>query len=181
MSKEMADRETRSERPWALILAGAVSIVLLVWAIWATVSARGIETRAEESIRRVRDEAALQVREARQEALDGTARAVGVTLVPLMVFKDQVPEISDRQVQQVVEGLLEREGYRFVAVSDASGRVIASSDLALVGRPVQAASPPLAGVMRAQAPIGDPSLGSVVLYLPAMGERPPVGSADGSE
>ncbi|HWA82940.1 MAG TPA: hypothetical protein VG820_05885, partial [Fimbriimonadaceae bacterium] len=77
-----------------------------------------------------------------QQANQRTANGVAAAVRPLMALKGQLPEISDRTLQSVVAGLLAGNDYRFVAITDNGDRVLACSDLALIGRPLPAKDHP---------------------------------------
>ena len=145
----------------------AAMVVLLVWAIGASIAATGAKSanadlRASNAtaLASTKSEYEAQLAASKKSGLEQSAQSVAATLTPFVALQGQVPEITGRSLQAVVRNLVQNREYRFVAVSDASGKVVAASDLTLVGRPMTAPS----GMEIATAQIGaDASQGSVTL------------------
>lgn len=118
---------------------------------------------------RIASEEALQA--AYREAARGQATAFAAAIQPLMSFRGQVPEITNRSVQAAAEDLARRGNFSLVAISDSSGSVISSTDLATVGRPFPGQLEPgvteVEGQNQAIATIGESgsTMGFVVLRM----------------
>ena len=156
-------------KAWMFYAAAVAACVLGVWAISASLATgranealAAVKADAQKTLTAAQAQAAQDLGAARQAGLRRTAQAVARVLEPFVAIKGQVPEISDRTLQSAVRNLVKDRDLRFVAVTDASGKVVAASDLTLVGRPL--ASPSSMAVE--SAPIGDdPGRGSVAIGM----------------
>ncbi|MFI5386718.1 MAG: hypothetical protein ACHQ50_11435 [Fimbriimonadales bacterium] len=147
-------------QPWALYTAVAIVAACILWAAAVTKASVDLKTSFNGQMAQADTNYQRQLAYSRTLGMRQTADAVAASIRPLMTLKDQVPEITDRTLQSVVAGLVEQGNYSLIAVVDDRGRVLASSDLALIGKPM----PPNPRSNSVSAPIGDvPQLGSVVL------------------
>lgn len=92
------------------------------------------EQRSQEQLNQQGQKSDAVLMETRKEAALNQATAFAAAIQPIMGFKAQVPEITDRSVQAATESLARQGPYSFVAIADAAGKVIASSDIAIIGR-----------------------------------------------
>jgi hypothetical protein len=163
----------RQGRNWAAWALGALSAVLLIVVLWTAFRVFSIERTTQQRLQSARAEAAAQVTSARTESAMKVARAFAAGIQPILALRGQVPEITDRTVQQATEALIREGDYRLVQVIDRSGLVVASSDLASVGRRGAAGPTDPAGVevvddsVQAVTPIGEGRLryGSVLVRI----------------
>lgn len=143
------------------------AVACLLWGITASVgkyqanqSIQKVRADANRQIDSVNQESALALEASRKRSLQRSADTAAAALSPFFALKGQVSEISDRSLQSVVRNLVKNESLRFVAVTDSSGKVLASSDLTMVGREVQ----PPARLEIATSSIGaDQPMGSLML------------------
>ena len=165
--KDTASLATRLAHPTPMMLYGALTAIvfLSIWAIGASIVATGAKSEnatfrasSAKTLESTRTDYETRLADARKTGLQQTAQSVAATLTPFVALQGQVPEITGRSLQAVVRNLVQNRDYRFVAVADASGKVVAASDLTLVDRPMRAPS----GMEVATAQIGaDASQGSV--------------------
>jgi hypothetical protein len=102
----------------------------------------------------------VDLRESKRQGLQQSADAAAASIAPFLVLRGQVSEISDRSLQSVVRNLLTNQKLKFVAILDVAGKVLASSDLTMVGKSVSLPS----GLQIAKSRIGtNPALGGIVL------------------
>ena len=151
----------------------AVAILLATAAVWAAFAAANNAREASDlrasgakSLADAKADGDRREAAAEKAGIERAAKGFASAVAPFVALKGQVPEVSDRSFQSAVRNLLATGNYKFVAVTDASGTVLASSDLASVGRPLNAPS----GAETATAPITgpsatDPKLGEVVLAV----------------
>ncbi|HVT14410.1 MAG TPA: hypothetical protein VHE55_19260 [Fimbriimonadaceae bacterium] len=147
-------------KPWAFYTALLILTACVMWTVALTVASANLKASFDGKLAQAeatnQEHIAFVERQANQE----TAAGVAAALHPLLALKGQTPEISDRTLQSVVSGLLANNDYRFVAITDNGNRVLACSDLALIGRQLPAKDHPDAATAKVGA---YPWLGSVVL------------------
>jgi hypothetical protein len=142
---------------YGLALAAVFFLILAGWQMASRVSER---KAAEEALDQATGDGVMQA-----------AAAAAAAVQPAFTFRGQVPEITDRTLQSVCETLLLTNAYDFVAITDTGGTVLASSDLAIVGRPIEGVKvgelelKKVEDAWQAAAPVRSESssLGSVVL------------------
>lgn len=148
----------------------ALGVAAVVSLIWGSCSSVGMY-QANQVAEKLRVTSAKQasaallasanaIKESRRQGIQNTADAAAAALAPFLVLRGQVPEITDRSLQSVVQNLVLNPNLRFVAITDSTGKVLASSDLTMVGRE---ATPP-SGLQIARSQIGsEPPVGSVLV------------------
>lgn len=92
------------------------------------------EQRSQDLLNQQGERSQAVLIEAQKEAALNQATAFAAAIQPIMGFKDQVPEITNRSVQSATERLARQGPYSYVAITDAAGKVIASSDLTIIDR-----------------------------------------------
>ncbi|MGV3618917.1 MAG: hypothetical protein ACO1SV_26625 [Fimbriimonas sp.] len=108
---------------------------------------------------------------AREEAARNQALAFAAAIQPVMAFRGQIPEVTNRSVQSATENLARQGNYSFVAVTDTNGKVVSSSDLTVIGRDFTGNLEPgvalVEGQNQAVAPIGTDgtAMGHVVIRI----------------
>lgn len=150
----------------AFFVVAVLAIILLITTFVEMGMAGAARADAARGVQIAQENAAKQVKDGQQAGLSRTAAAIAASIQPVMALKQQVPEITDRTLQAVCQGLLQDRKYRFVAITDAQGVVVASSDLALVGKPLSGGAP-TAGALEAMSRIGtsETNLGTVTLRM----------------
>lgn len=129
---------------WHIVL-GVVALAFAITSIWLWTAVAGARRDAQTAIaqndQKNQDMLTAQGRqsdamlmETRKEAALNQATAFAAAIQPIMGFKSQVPEITDRSVQAATERLARQGPYSYVAITDATGKVIASSDITIIGR-----------------------------------------------
>ncbi|RYG45924.1 hypothetical protein EON79_11415 [bacterium] len=123
-------------------------LVLLFWGVWASLSGypSGRENTAlrasnDRRVAEARAAAEEKAKRSDKESLKRTARAMAASLGPFQRLRVQASEITDRTLQDVV--------LRCVAIFDGPGKVVASSDLALLSRPLSTPT----GLLIATSPV----------------------------
>lgn len=147
-------------KPWVFYTGLLIVAGCLMWAVAITLASANLKAAFDGKLAQV--EAANQEHLALVErrSNEQSAKAAAAALRPLMALNGQIPEVSDRTLQSVVGNLVAGGNYRFVAITDNAGKVLASSDLAMIGRPIPASGHPEA----VSAKIGEyPWFGTVVL------------------
>lgn len=145
--------------PWALYTGIVIVTACILWAISVTVASANLRESFEDQMALADAQSQRQATMLQKDGLRQSAESVAASVKPLLIFKGQVPEITDRTLQAVVSDLVDTGRYCFVAISDSDGKVLASSDLALIGK--SKATPPANSV---ETNIGDaPRLGTLIL------------------
>lgn len=141
------ERKTRASKSWDRLHSGlgAVVLALGITSVWLWSEVRDEKSDAREAIaasdqrgQRLQGEAERRggeaLRASREEAAQYQATAFAMAIQPVMTLMGQVPEVTDRSVQSATENLARNGNYSFVAVTDAAGKVISSSDITVIGR-----------------------------------------------
>ncbi|RYG25768.1 hypothetical protein EON82_05860 [bacterium] len=141
--------------------------LLLIWGITASIS--GMNARAEVAALRESSQSTLvstksdyegQLSQAAKASLQSTADGIAATLAPFDALRVQDADLATSPLQSVVRNLVLDRKLGFIAITDSSGKVLASSDLTQVGRPLRTPS----AMEVATARIGSaPEQGTVVV------------------
>lgn len=142
---------------YGLGLAAVFFLILAAWQMAALVSERRASRRALDF--------------AHGDAIMLSAQSVAAAIEPAVAWRSLVPQTSVGSLQGIVQAMLRSDAYDLVAILDGTGMVIASSDLATVGRRVEGveagefALKKVGGAWQATAPIRsvDSTVGTVVL------------------
>jgi hypothetical protein len=139
--------DANRKSPWDAwhIVLGVLALAFAITSIWLWTEVAGAKSdaskaiaqndqRNQELLNTQGEKSAAVLMETRKEAALNQATAFAAAIQPIMSFKAQIPEITDRSVQGATESLARQGSYSFVAITDADGKVIASSDLAIIGR-----------------------------------------------
>lgn len=147
-------------KPWAFYTGVIIVTGCLMWAIAITLASANLKAAFDGKLAQVEATNQEHLALVQRQSNEKNAKAVAAALRPLMALYGQVPEVSGRTLQSAVGGIVDCGDYRFVVIADGAGRVVASSDLALIGRPLPTSGHPGAVTAR----IGEyPWLGTVVL------------------
>jgi C4-dicarboxylate-specific signal transduction histidine kinase len=126
----------RSGNAWdmrhtALAVATALLLILTLWLMISRAQQVGALTQ---ELRQHREAESERLMEQRLADTAATAEAYAAGIAPLVALRGQVPEITERTLQQSVAALIADGDYTRVEVTDASNRIIASNDLARIGQ-----------------------------------------------
>lgn len=145
MEPENPSSRERSTWDWRHGLLGAFALILGITSLWyyeqLVATRRTTQTallksqeRGQQLVGDAENRGKQVLVESRKAGALSQATAFAAAIQPIMTFRGQVPEITDRSVQAATRNLAQRGNYSFVAITNPAGRVIASSDLTIIGR-----------------------------------------------
>jgi hypothetical protein len=160
-------------KDWRAIAIMAGYGLLAILLIWQTVALSRVSKGAAEELNRRAAAKLVAVDDARKIGGEHSASALASGLHQLFLLRSQYPEISDRTFQAVCAELAATQSFDLAVVTDSNQRILASSDLKLVGQtyPMSIVGAPTSekqdGKWVVTAPVKsqEATLGAVVLRL----------------
>ncbi len=128
MTAGIPDRPKKS-LPWAMF-----AIVFLILTLWLAIQLGLSGRRHQAEVKKLKESYESQLAKNEERLLQNAAQSFAIGSQPLFLFQGLVPQIDNAVMQQLCARLVQENGWEYATLLNAEGVVIASSDLALIGK-----------------------------------------------